>query len=356
MISDLRNCMIYPMNLAQWFGLLAIAVFAVVLWQLRELLLLVFTAVILATALNKAVRQLHKLKLQRGIAVTLTTGIAVVILVGFSWLIVPPFMEQFPKLMEYVPKGLAELRADVERFITLLPNLPLQNINIVEDLSKNIQPLSTELVRQIFGFFSNSLEIVLSILLVLLLTLMLLIEPLKYRQGFISLFPDFYRERMDEILSRCEIGLGGWLIGVFAKVVFVSILSAIALSILQVPLPIANALLAGVLGLIPQVGSVLSFIPPMAIALLDSPWKAIAVFVLYLLIQQLEGSVLIPLVMQEQAALLPAVTLVSQVAFTVFFGFLGLLLSLPLLVVAQVCIQEILIKDVLDQWKRQYDA
>jgi predicted PurR-regulated permease PerM len=94
----------------------------------------------------------------------------------------------------------------------------------------------------------------------------------------------------------------------------------------------------------------------LAIALLDSPWKAIAVFGLYFLIQQLEGSVLIPLVMQEQAALLPAVTLVSQVAFTLFFGFLGLLLSLPLLVVAQICIQEMPIKDVLDRWKRQSEV
>jgi predicted PurR-regulated permease PerM len=348
--------MIYPMNLAQWFGLLAIAVFAVILWQLRELLLLVFTAVILATALNKAVRQLQKWHLQRGIAVTLTTGITVVILVGFSWLIVPPFVEQFPRLMDYVPKGLAELRSDLEQIVTRISGVPWQNINIIEDLGNNLQPLTTELVRQVFGFFSNSLEIVLSILLVLLLTLMLLIEPQRYRQGFISLCPDFYRERMDEILSRCEIGLGGWLISVFAKVAFVSILSAIALLLLQVPLPIANALLAGVLGLIPQVGSVLSFIPPMAIALLDSPWKAIAVFGLYFLIQQLEGSVLIPLVMEDQAALLPAVTLVSQVAFTLFFGFLGLLLSLPLLVVAQVCIQEILIKDVLDRWKRQSEV
>jgi predicted PurR-regulated permease PerM len=351
--NDRSNPMIYPMNLAQWFGLLIIVVFAVVLWQLRQLLLLVFTAVILATALNKAVQHLQKFNLPRGVAVAITTGLTVVILAGFSWLIVPPLVEQFPRLMDYVPTGLAELRADFDRFASLIPGLPLpginiQNINLIEDLGKNLQPLTTELVRQVFGFFSNSLEIVLSILLVLLLTLMLLIEPLKYRQGFISLFPDFYRERMDEILSRCEIGLGGWLISVFAKVAFVSILSAIALSVLQVPLPIANALLAGVLGLIPQVGSVLSFIPPMAIALLDSPWKAIAVFVLYFLIQQLEGSVLIPLVMQEQAALLPAVTLVSQVAFTLFFGFLGLLLSLPLLVVAQICIQEMLIKDVLE--------
>jgi predicted PurR-regulated permease PerM len=244
--------MIYPMNLARWFGLLTIVVFAVVLWQLRQLMLLVFTAVILATALNKAVRQLQNFKLPRGIAVAIAIGLTVAILAGFSWLVVPPFSEQFPRLIEYVPKGLEELRSYLDEFVTLFPNLPLQDINIVENLSKNLQPLTTELVRQVFDFFSNSLEIVLSVLLVLLLTIMFLIEPFKYRQGFIALFPDFYRERMDEILSRCEIGIGGWLIGVLAKVAFVSILSAIVLVVLQVPLPIANALLAGVLGLIPN--------------------------------------------------------------------------------------------------------
>jgi predicted PurR-regulated permease PerM len=341
------------MKFAQWFGLLAAVVLAIVLWQLRQLLLLVFTAVILATALNKAVRKLQKFDLQRGFAVAITVSITLLTLSGFTWLILPLFIEQFPRLIEYVPQGLAALRLDLERLATLIPNLPLQNINLFEDFINNLQPLSTELARQIIGFFSNSLEIILSILLVLLLTVMFLIEPYKYRQGFIALFPSFYRERMDEILSRCEVGLGAWLIGVLAKVGFVSILSAIALWVLQIPLPIANALLAGVLGLIPQVGSTLSFIPPIAIALLDSPWKAIAVFGLYLLIQQLEGSVLIPIVMQDQASLLPAVTLIAQVVFTLFFGFLGLLLSLPLLVVAQICIQEILIKDVLDHWEHE---
>jgi predicted PurR-regulated permease PerM len=344
---------IAPMSLAQWCGLIAFMILAIGLWQLRQLLLLVFTAVVLSTALNKAVRQLQKFGMRRAIAVTIVTVAVLTIVIGFSVLIAPPFIEQFPRLIEYIPKGWSQLRANLEQFAVLIPNLPFQEIDLVGNLTKNLQPLTTELVQQIFGFFSNSLEILLRILLVLLLTVMLLVDPLKYRQGFIALFPDFYRERMDEILSQCEIGLGAWLIGVLAKIAFVSILSAIGLWVLRVPLPIANALLAGILGLIPQLGSTLSFIPPVMIAWLESPWKAIAVFILYLVIQQIEGSVLIPLVMEDQAALLPAVTLVSQIAFTIFFGFLGLLLSLPLLVVAQVCIQEILIKDVLDRWKQQ---
>jgi predicted PurR-regulated permease PerM len=88
----------------------------------------------------------------------------------------------------------------------------------------------------------------------------------------------------------------------------------------------------------------------MAIALLDAPWKAGAVLILYVLIQQVESNILTPTVMEKQVSLLPAVTLLSQLVFAVFFGFLGLFLALPLVVIGQVWLKEVLIKDVLDHW------
>jgi predicted PurR-regulated permease PerM len=94
----------------------------------------------------------------------------------------------------------------------------------------------------------------------------------------------------------------------------------------------------------------MSVLPAMAIALLDNPWKALFVFILYFIIQQTESNFITPLVMAHQVSLLPAVTLISQLFFVTFFGFLGLFLALPLTVVAKIWVQEVLIKDVLDQW------
>jgi predicted PurR-regulated permease PerM len=94
----------------------------------------------------------------------------------------------------------------------------------------------------------------------------------------------------------------------------------------------------------------MSVVPAMAIALLDNPWKAVAVFVLYFIIQQAESNFITPVVMAHQVSLLPAVTLISQLFFVTFFGFLGLFLALPLTVVAKIWVQEVLIKDVLDNW------
>ena len=136
----------------------------------------------------------------------------------------------------------------------------------------------------------------------------------------------------------------------------ITLLSWLGLSLLGVKLSLANALLAGLLTFIPNIGPVLSCIPPIALALIDAPWKAIAVLILYILIQQIESNLLTPLVMKQQVSILPVITLLAQATFAVFFGFIGLFLALPLAVVAQVWIEEVLIKDILSNWKSRYNA
>ncbi|MDB9481820.1 AI-2E family transporter, partial [Dolichospermum circinale CS-537/05] len=197
---------------------------------------------------------------------------------------------------------------------------------------------------------SGSLEVVLKILLVLVLTGMFLANPHDYRKVFIRLFPSFYRSRVNGILNQCEISLAGWITGAIIAVAVVGLMSLLGLSILGVKAALALAVLAGFMNLIPNLGPTMSVLPAMAIALLDNPWKALAVFILYFVIQQVESNFITPVVMAHQVSLLPAVTLISQLFFVTFLGFLGLFLALPLTVVAKIWVQEVLIKDVLDQW------
>lgn len=204
--------------------------------------------------------------------------------------------------------------------------------------------------KNFFALFSNSLAVLLNLLLVLVLMVMLLVNPQEYRQKFIRLVPAFYRRRMDQILGLCEVALDNWIGAVLFNMIVIGVCSGIGLWILQVKLVLANALIAGLMEAIPNIGPVVSVVPPMAIALLDAPWKAGAVLIFYFVIQQLEQYLLVPTVMARQVALLPAVTLLSQVVFAIFFGFMGLLLALPLVIVGQICIREILIKDIFDQW------
>lgn len=337
-------------NLGQWIGLLTLVISLYVLWQIRQVLLLVFTAVVIATALNRLARRLQRSGVSRSLAVLLSVAILLTIVVSFFGLIVPAFTSQFQQLVQLFPQGLARSDFWVEQLRTRIPSQLTPYLPDVNSLVQQLQPLANQLLQRSLAFFSSTFGFFVQFLLVLILTLMLLAQPQPYRKAFIRLFPSFYRRRVDEILTHSEVALGGWLTGILFNMSVITVLSGIGLWLLGIPLVLSQAALAGILTFIPNIGPTLSVIPPMAIALLDTPWKSLAVLGLYLGIQQLESNLLTPAVMARQVSLLPAVTLLSQVFFATFFGFLGLFLALPLTVVGQVWLKEVVIKDVLDQW------
>lgn len=354
------------MNFGQWLGFYAIIASIYILWQVRQAILLVFAAIVLATVLNQLSRGFQRLKIKRSLAVFLSVSLFVLFFtIGFL-LVVPPLLNQFQELATKVPRGIERglYRFDIwiDYLKTQVPQqyrkyLYLVNRNITEiDINQTIiqlQLLGNQLIGGVGVFIGTTVGGVFSIVFVLILTIMLLADPQAYRQAVIRLIPAFYRDRMNQILERCELAIGRWVIGALIDMSVVTLCSLIALSVLQIPFAFANAILAGFLNFIPNVGPVLSVIPPMAIALLYAPWKAGLVVLLYFVIQQLETAFLIPYVMAQQVALLPAITLLAQGFFLTFFGFLGLFLALPLTVVGQVLIREILIRDILDGWETQ---
>lgn len=339
------------MNIGQWIGLIALVLSLYILWQIQQVLLLVFTAIVLATALNRLARQFQRSGMKRTFAVILSVGTFLVGVAGFFWLIVPPFIVQFNELTERVPKGLERLNVWFEQLGTRVPSQMAPYLPNIDSISQQVQPLINRLLGSSVAFFSSSLGVILNLLLVLVLTAMLLANPKAYRKVFIRLFPSFYRRRVEGILDQCEVALGRWLGGALISMSVVAIMSMLGLWFLRIPAALALGVLAGFLNLIPNLGPAISVIPPMAIALLESPFKSLAVFGLYFGIQQIESNFLTPYVMAQQVSLLPAVTLLSQVFFATFFGFLGLFLSLPLTVVGQIWLKEVLIKDVLDTWR-----
>ncbi|MCC5615157.1 AI-2E family transporter [Nostoc sp. CHAB 5836] len=338
------------MNLGQWIGLIAILLSLYILWQIREVLLLMFAAVVLATTLNRLAKRFQRFGIKRGFAVLLAVAIFLAGVVGFFWLIVPPFAQQFQELTNQVPKGFGRFNSWLDALRTRIPDQLVPYIPDINGLIQQIQPFVNRLLGNSFAFVSGSLEVVLKILLVLVLTGMLLADPIAYRKVFVRLFPSFYRRRVDGILDQCEVSLEGWITGAFIAICVVGLMSFVGLLILGVKAALALAVLAGFFNLIPNLGPTMSVIPAMAIAFLDEPWKAIAVLILYFIIQQIESNFITPVVMAHQVSLLPAVTLIAQLLFVTFFGFLGLFLALPLTVVAKICLQEVLIKDVLDEW------
>jgi predicted PurR-regulated permease PerM len=342
------------MNLGTLVGFLAVIIALYILWQIKQVLLLAFAAVVFATIINRLVRLLQKqFNLNRKTAIALAVGGVLIFVSGFIALIIPPFVEQFQELVTLVPVGLEQLSNWIKGLSNLLPSYLVRDFRGLETITQNLRSLIESFVSNFFDLFSSTLGVFLNIFLVIVVTIMLLANPTAYRQIFLLMFPAFYRQRIKFILQKCEKNLGGWAIAILFNMAVITILSGIGLWALGVKLPLANSLLAGILTFIPNIGAVLSFVPPTAMALLDAPWKAAAVVILYILIQQIETNILTPIVMERQVSLLPAITLLSQIAFAAFFGVLGLFLALPITVVAQVWIKEIIVKDILDRWQRE---
>lgn len=347
------------MKLADWIGFLCLVIALIVLWQFRQILLLLFFSVVLATALNSLVRRFLRSGLNRATAVTITLIVVAVIGGLLLSLVLPPFLDQFEQLIQRVPVGYENFTVWLNRVTENPPtwfpklNIELPNVN---RLAQQIGPLAQKLIGNFFTFFSNSISNLVEFLLVIVFAIMLLAEPQSYRKTFVRLFPSFYRHRAELILSKCEIALLQWLGGSVITSAFVATLSGIGLMVLGVQFVLAHALLAGVFNFIPNIGPTLSLVFPVSAALLDAPWKAIAVIILYVVIQNLESYWFSPLIMRHQVSLLPAITLTAQIFFATFFGVLGLVLALPLTVVSKAWIEELLLADLLDKWNKPSTA
>lgn len=335
------------MSIASLIGLLSLTLSLIILWKIRQLLLLLFSAIVIAVILNRLVKQLESYGLRRKLALFLSIFLTSSCIIIFLSLVIAPFIEQFQKLIDLSPIIWQKLRWQIEIWESHLPKFLPSPPGISELL--NQLPALDEIFNQILQFFSVSINIFLQFLFVLVLAIMFLSQPEEYRKLLIKLFPSFYRKRANYILIESGSALENWLTGIAINSLFVATLSAIGLSLLQVDLVLTHALLAGILNFIPNIGPAMSVVFPIMIAILEAPWKIFSVIILYFVIQNLESYWFSPMVMAKQVSLLPAMTLLAQIFFTQVFGALGLILALPLTVVFKTWFEAVILEDYLDK-------
>ena len=333
-----------PTNFARWVGFAALVAAVALLWDLRFVLIDLFGAVVLAVAFCTLVRAVQtRLGWRRMPSLLLSLLLVLLLLIVVFVALVPPFSAQFRELIEQLPQAARALQQLIGGDLSA----SIQS-NITNPEKWNLGNSVTR-VLQLAGNFGVGLV---QLVFVVAVALMLSVQPENYRQVAILMAPSYLRRRISGVLDRCGVALSSWMVGVLISSIAVGLMSFVGLSLLGVKLTIANALLAGILNVIPNVGPTLSVVFPMAVALLDNPWLSVAVLALYVVIQNLESYVITPSVMQHQVKLLPGLTLAAQMIFTVVFGFKGLLLALPLAVCLQVVLRELIVRDVLDSWKR----
>jgi predicted PurR-regulated permease PerM len=206
-------------------------------------------------------------------------------------------------------------------------------------LTGQIQEKLSGATRYLFPFLTNTVEALGGILIIVFLSIYLAADPELYRRGVLTLLPARRREQGAEVMSRVAMVLRKWLVTQLIAMVVIGGVSTVVLLILDVKAAFALGVLAGLFEFIPTVGPLLSAIPAIAMGFLDSPQKALYVAIAYWGIQFLENHILIPLLMKGGMDLPPALTVVTQALLALVFGFLGLMVAVPMLATVMVMVQ-----------------
>ncbi|CAI8255986.1 MAG: AI-2E family transporter [Prochlorococcus sp. MED-G132] len=332
------------MNARTLLVALTLVVLALLTWQLRWVLLVLFGAVVLAVALDVLIEKLQdRLSWPRPLSLAV---VLVVLLLGGALvfqLLVPELITQVQELGNLVPTLVTKLKS------MLVSNPRLMNLeeSFTEQFSwDRIQPLGSQLLG-VAGGAANSL---IQLLLMSLLAVLLALDPASHRQMVIAATPRPARQEMAELLDQCRLALGGWLAGMTISASSVFVLTWAGLALLKVPLALLSALVCGLLTFVPTIGPTAASLLPLAMALLVSPLLMLQVLVLRLILQNLEAFLLTPLLLRRTVNLLPTVALMAQLSLGALLGLPGVLLALPLVVVLQVGMEQVVVKQIMDRW------
>jgi len=201
--------------------------------------------------------------------------------------------------------------------------------------------------RYLFPFLSSTLTVIGGLLLIIFLAIYIGAEPQLYHDGLMHLFPHRARPRAGEVLTEIATVLRKWLVVQLIAMVTIGTVTTVAMLLLNVKAAFALGFIAGLLEFIPTVGPILSAVPAIAMGFVDGPEKAVAVLLAYWGIQFLENNLLIPWLMRGGMDIPPALTLVAQALMTLVFGFLGLMVAVPLTAAIMVPIKMLYVRDVV---------
>jgi predicted PurR-regulated permease PerM len=199
----------------------------------------------------------------------------------------------------------------------------------------------------VFPFLSHTVAVFAGLMLIIFMAIYIASDPNTYHRGLMHMFPHYMRDRAGEVLSAIANVLRRWLVTQLIAMATIGVVTTIGLLILGVEAAFALGLIAGLLEFIPTIGPILSAVPAIAMAFVDSPQKALMVVALYVGIQFLENHLLIPMLMKGGVDIPPVLTILAQALMTLLFGFLGLMVAVPFIAAVMVAVKMLYVERVV---------
>ena len=309
--------------------------------ELATLLIAVLMTVLISIPLTAAADRLERYRVPRalGAASALLTGVGVIALV-FAVLI-PPFIDQTNEFVDEVPGIVDDLTASVADVTGSEPEV------VGHDVQDFLEGYADEPDRFLGPLTSIGLNIAVAlgaVVFMIITAMYIAIRPRPLVDGILSLVPPARREHGREIIDRLRSSWVGWMQGVVADMVISGVLLYVGLTIIGLEFAIFFAVLTALLVVIPYFGAIVGAVPPTLFALTDSPEQAVLVLAIYIAVQQVEGNLLIPLIMSNRVRLHPALIAIGVLVVGQLFGFVGLFVAVPIISMVVILSQELWVK------------
>jgi predicted PurR-regulated permease PerM len=321
-------------------GVLALVAAA---WAVRNILVLVLIAAVLALGLDPAVRRLERLRISRGWATLIIFMAAVGFIVLFGFLVIPPLIREVKQLASDIPGYINRLKTS---------NGFVRHLQEKYDLSGRLQSLTDRLptlasssIGTILGITKSVASIIFNLLTIGILTIYFLLALPKTERLTESLLSGPNRQRNIRIFEESVQRIGGYVSGNIAVSIIAGVFAYVALRIIGVPFAIALAMWVAVADLIPTVGATLGALVAVIVAAFSSVGDAVATVIYFIVYQQVENYIIVPRVMRHAVDLSPAMVIVSVLIGGSLAGFAGALLALPVAAAAKVALREVFVRD-----------
>ncbi len=329
-------------SIAKIFGVILGLLF---LYLIRDIILIIFTAAIIATIITPLVNFLERKKIARwlGAAITYILIAAVISLIGVA--VVPKVINQSHVLITRLPETIASL---MENFSTKTQS------DLVQVLGGWLQG-SPGVGKSVFSVLGSVTGQFFTGFMIFVIAFYLTIEKKTLSSVIERFIPEKYKGFIDRFLDSVQKEIGSWGRGMLMLVVCVTIMSYIGLSILGVKYALALAVLAGITEFIPYIGSYIGAIPAVIVALTQSPTLALFVIILYIIIQQIQGNLISPYIMHRAVGLDPLTIIVVLLIGGKIAGPLGMILAVPFATIVSILIKDYMIYKKKSAKKREIE-
>ena len=309
--------------------------------ELVTLLVAVLITVILAIPPAALATRLERHRVPRSIGALLGLVLIVGVFGGVMALVIPPVVDQGEQFVDDLPHT---VDSAIEQVASITGAEPAR---VGDELQSALERYLDRPLRLIGPIASVGLGIIVvltGLVFMLITAYYMAVRPQPLVDSVLRVLPPARRTSGLQVMERLREAWIGWLQGVAIDMLVTGFLLYLGLSILDVEFALLFAVFSAVLVVVPYFGAVLGGIPPVLFALTESPGKALLVLAIYLLVQQIEGNVIVPLVMSQRVKLHPAAIAIGVVVVGQLVGVIGLVVAVPLISTAVILTEELWIK------------